>query len=338
MSKALEFLNSDEAHDLFSGTFKFVQTGFRSQAREKASAVLRAAAQKTSDPKLSTLAQSVKLDAFTKVKKAIDDMIVNLKKEKEDEIKHRDFCVEAFHENESVTSRKNRDKSDLEAKSGELGARIEELTATIKDLKDQVAEANVELKRAGEDREKQNLEFQKTVADQRATVKLLSAAMNVLKGFYEKSDKAGFLQEPAGPPPPAGFKSYENNAGGGGVIAMITQIINDAKAMEAEAVHAEGDAQVAYESFVKETNASNKQKQKDIVNKSDAKSTAEVDKSQAESELDDTETELSQLANENADLHKSCDFVMKNFDVRQEARDQEVEALGQAKSILSGAK
>lgn len=119
---------------------------------------------------------------------------------------------------------------------------------------------------------------------------------------------------------------------------MITQIINDAKAMEAEAVHAEGDAQVAYESFVKETNASNKQKQKDIVNKSDAKSTAEVDKSQAESELDDTETELSQLANENADLHKSCDFVMKNFDVRQEARDQEVEALGQAKSILSGAK
>ena len=42
--------------------------------------------------------------------------------------------------------------------------------------------------------------------------------MEVLKGFYEKK---ALVQEPAGPPPPAGFKSYENNAGGGGVIGMI---------------------------------------------------------------------------------------------------------------------
>ena len=34
----------------------------------------------------------------------------------------------------------------------------------------------VQLKRAGEDREKQNKEFQMTVADQRATQKLLQAS------------------------------------------------------------------------------------------------------------------------------------------------------------------
>jgi len=61
------------------------------------------------------------------------------------------------------------------------------------------------------------------------------------------------------------------------------------------------------------------------------------DKSQAEQTLDSTETELEQLANAKADLHKACDFVLKNFDIRQEARDQEVEALRQAKAILSGA-
>jgi hypothetical protein len=91
--------------------------------------------------------------------------------------------------------------------------------------------------------------------------------MNALKGFYEKS-KAGVAldqQEPAGPPPPAGFKSYENNAGGSGVIAMITQIVNDAKAMEAEAIRDEEDAQKAYESFVKESNTSINEKNKSIV-------------------------------------------------------------------------
>ena len=35
---------------------------------------------------------------------------------------------------------------------------------------------------------------------------------------------------------------------------------------------------------------------------------------------------------------RSCDFTLKNFDIRQEARDQEVEVLRQAKAILSGAK
>jgi hypothetical protein len=54
--------------------------------------------------------------------------------------------------------------------------------------------------------------------------------------------------------------------------------------------------------------------------------------------LDSTNTELEQLANEKADLHKSCDFTVKNFDIRQEARDQEVEAIRQAKAILSGMK
>lgn len=47
--------------------------------------------------------------------------------------------------------------------------------------------------------------------------------------------------------------------------------------------------------------------------------------------------ELEQLSNYNAQLHQSCDFVMKNFDLRQTARDEEVEALKQAKAILSGA-
>merc|ERR1719313_1175702 len=114
-------------------------------------------------------------------------------------------------------------------------------------------------------------------------MKLLTQAMNVLKSFYEKNAKGVALaqQEPVGPPPPAGFKAYENNAGGSGVIAMITQIINDAKAMEAETIHA---------------------KNADIVSKEGDKATAEGDKATAETNLDATNTELEQLANEKADL------------------------------------
>merc|ERR1719171_69498 len=341
VSEALKFLSSDDAHDLFTRTFNFIQmTAGQKAVRNQAARVVENVAASLDKPRMAAIAQSIRLDAFTKVKKAIDDMVAALLQEKEDEIKHKDFCIDGLHENEKETTEQERNKSDLIAKIDELAARITSLANAIAELTSQIEEAQVQLKRAGEDREKQNLEFQKTVQDQRATVKLLGQAMNVLKSFYEKNAKGVALaqQEPVGPPPPAGFKTYANNAGGSGVVAMITQIINDAKAMEAEAIHDETDAQAAYESFVQGTNESIAAKQRDIVSKEQAKATAEGDKATAETNLDDTETQLAQLANEAGDLHKACDFTLKNFDIRQEARDQEVEALRQAKAILSGMK
>merc|ERR1719390_423948 len=119
---------------------------------------------------------------------------------------------------------------------------------------------------------------------------------------------------------------------------MIQQIINDAKAMEAETIRSEEDAQKAYEDFVKDTNASVDAKGKDIVNKSESKAKAESELVEAEKEKENVMLELEQLANYKAELHSSCDFIMKNFEIRQTARDEEIEALKQAKAILSGAK
>merc|ERR1712013_376105 len=120
-------------------------------------------------------------------------------------------------------------------------------------------------------------------------------------------------------------------------MGMLQQIINDAKAMEAEAIRAEEDAQKAYEDFVKETNGSIEAKSNDIVNKSEEKAKAESDLVQANRDKEATLLELEQLSNYNAELHESCDFILKNFEIRQTARDEEIEALKQAKAILSGA-
>merc|ERR550537_1685221 len=196
------------------------------------------------------------------------------------------------------------------------------------------------MKRSGEDREKQNKEFQTTVADQRETQKLLTAALGVLGEFYGKKAPAMIQgrQEPVGPPPPAGFEAYKKSAASGGVMGLLRQIIEDAKAMEAETIRAEEDAQKAYEDFVKDTNASIEAKSKEIVNKSENKAKVEAERVETEESKEATLLELEQLSNYNAQLHQSCDFVTKNFELRQTARDEEVEALKQAKAILSGAK
>merc|ERR1719388_690339 len=96
-------------------------------------------------------------------------MIADLKKEKADDVKMKDFCIEALHKNEVAQ------------------------------------EMKVQLKRAGEDRELENKDFQNVVADQRETQKLLTNALNVLKGFYDKAFIQTKQHQPAGPPPPPGF-------------------------------------------------------------------------------------------------------------------------------------
>merc|ERR1719359_2250159 len=263
VSKAMAVLSGDDAHDLFTKTFNpaFVQKAASRQSvrRSQAAKVLSTAAKKLRAPQLSTLATKVRLDAFGKVKESLEAMITKLDVEKEDEIKHKDWCIDEMNTNEHNTELKDRDKEGLVAKIDDLTSTIDTLTAEINKLKAEIAEMQVQMKRAGEDRENANKEFQTTVADQRATQKLLTQSLNVLKGFYDK--KAALIQkstsvQPAGPPPPAGFKTYEKNAASGGVMGMIQQIINDAKAMEAEAIKGEEDAQAAYEDFVKDTNDS----------------------------------------------------------------------------------
>merc|ERR1719407_477363 len=120
-------------------------------------------------------------------------------------------------------------------------------------------------------------------------------------------------------------------------MGMMQGIINDAKALEAEAIRAEEDSQKAYEEMVKETNTSIDAKTKDLTNKSEMKAKAEGDKVEAETEKEAVMGELEQLMNENADLHKSCDFTLKNFELRQTAREDEIEALKQALAMFSGA-
>jgi chromosome segregation ATPase len=339
IGKALEFLTSDEAHDLFTRTFNFVQTGSSStysKLREQASNLLAKVARKNNNPKLITLAVQIRLDAFTKVKKAIDEMIAELTKQQADEVKLKEYCRESLNTNLRDTENKNREKKSLEEKIDDLTMTIDELTKSIETLKAEIKEMQFQVKRAGEDREKENLEFQATVADQRATQELLKKALEVLQGFYAK--KAAFMQQHNKQTPPTAFKTYQKNENSGGVMSMIQQIINDAKSAEAEAIKAEEDAQKQYESFVKDSNASIEEKTKDIVNKTEEKAKAEQELVKAKETLEKVNTELETLSNEAADLHAECDFVLKNFEIRQTARASEIEALKQVKQILSGAK
>lgn len=355
VAKALGVLDSDDAHDLFSKTLGFLQTSMSTndgdkRLRRSLSKLVSSLALKHQSPRLAALAITVRLNAFGAVKRAIDDMVVQLGKEKADEIKQKDFCVKAFNTNVLQLDKKTREKKDIDTKISQLETTIKELVESIKATKGEIVEMRKQLKRAGEDREKENKAFQMTVADQRATQKLLNSALTVLKGFYAKEAAAAASaaltqtasdsdsEDLTDAEQPAGLNTHKKSAGAKGVMGMIQQIVNDAKAIEKEAIRDEGDAQKAYEVLVKTTNSAMEIKNQDIVNKSETKSAKDIALVEAGTALQAAKLELEMLNNAKAELHSSCDFVIKNFDARQSARDEEVEALKQAKAILSGAK
>merc|ERR1740123_1318737 len=91
-------------------------------------------------------------------------------------------------------------------------------------------------------------------------------------------------------------------------------------------------------SFMKDSNKGISASLGKINRMTEALASSKESLSLAETDLKGTMEELQGLSSMAGDLHKSCDFLLKNFDARQQARSAEIEALGEAKAILSGSK
>lgn len=343
INDTIEILTSDDARGIANKTLKvtFLQTRITSTQqqfiRERAARILRKVAIRTSNPELSMLASTVQLDAFTKVKKAIDDMIAGLKLQQADEVKHKDFCNNEFHSNESQTTAANRKVEILQGTQADLEASITAFEAEIKQLTVEIGQMRVEIQSASNDRQEESKVFQQAVQDQISMQQILQKAIKRLEAFYSPKEGLVQLSSKQGPPPGLREGGYKKNAGAGGVIGMIHEIMADSKVSETELIKSEQDAQAAYEEFVSNSNTSVADRQKATVTATENKALADKELVQIKEDISATLSELEKLAEYNTQLHKSCDFVLKNFDVRQTARVEEIEALQQAKQILSGA-
>jgi len=341
VSDTVNILTNDEANDAMTKSMSFIQI---SDSRTKAMNVLTKASKDLKAPRLSTLALKLKLDAFGEVKKNIEGMVEKLKVESADEVKDRDFCIAELNTNERQAAAKADQKADLDAKISQLESDIADLTASIKALSEEVTSTQVEMMKASKNREAQNKEFQMTVSDQRATQAILEKAVARLGQFYNKK---ALLQEQAAEdaaapgealaPPPA-QKTHTKNAGGGGAMAMIQDVIKESKDLETKAISAENDATAAYEGFMKDSNKLVTANSASIANKSESKAKADEEFALAKGDLQTTIQDILSLDEVAKNLHGQCDFLLNNFAARQSKRSQEVDALNQAKAIFSGMK
>jgi Tfp pilus assembly protein PilW len=131
--------------------------------------------------------------------------------------------------------------------------------------------------------------------------------------------------------------AYEKKKNSGGVVALMDKIVLDLEKDKAAAEADEKNAQKEYVALMSESQTTREADSKSVVNKKSAKAALESKLVTAKEEKAVTFEELNNAHTFLGDLHSSCDFVVQNFEMREQARGTELESLKSAKAVLAGA-
>merc|ERR1719464_2650436 len=350
LSEALKILNEDTARELYDKTMSFVQVGSGHRALSTVKATAREAvkrsmqriaevARRHRNLALASIAADMQLDAFTKVKAAMDKMLAELEKQQKEEYEKWELCKKDIDTTEDSIKVETHNKEDLAEKHQAQTNTIATLRDEIAALKKDVEELEISLKQAGEERKEQSQVFQTSITDQRATTNILKKAEARLKQFYLFTQvSARGRQEPGAPapPPPPSPKGYQKSAGAGGVLQVFAMVIKDAEVAEVEIEKTEQKAQADYAVFVQSATSTIEADREAIEKKEAQAAEAESAKSETEGSQLSNDEELAKLRDLLKAHHVDCDYVLQFFDVRQKSRAEEMDAITDAKAILSG--
>jgi uncharacterized coiled-coil DUF342 family protein len=360
IGQAIGILNNDDALDLFkkTDTKAFTQLSLI-QMKKSNGAVAKtlSSLQKGNNKALAMIAfsaqQALKSKTgavdFGKVITMIDDMAALLKQEAEDDLKSRDSCNDSFNDSEA-------DKKEVEHAIKGLNAQIEDAAAIIETQATAIEKATADIASSKEamaeatkQRTAENAEFITTVELNKEAVELIMKAKDKLNSYYnpdlvrevpveEAAKEEALTQLPEGAPEI--FSGERKNKGqkSGGVLALMDTLANDLNKDTDALTHAENTAQRDYEKLstdlATQVADANKMKNASVATKAETES----EKQTLESTLSMKSDEEADIHQTIADLHAKCDFILKAFEERKAARENEIAGLTKAKAVLSGAK
>jgi len=142
----------------------------------------------------------------------------------------------------------------------------------------------------------------------------------------------------APPPPPAAPGAYKKKSGeSGGVVAMIDLLVKDLDKEMTVAKTEEKDSQSDYETMMSDSAAKRADDSKTLADKQGTLADLQASLEASTENKASTTKELGATQMYIQSLHAECDWLLKYFGVRAEARASEIDALGKAKAVLSGA-
>jgi len=353
LADTIKILNDDDALEMFKKTLpgasaSFMQVQVSEDALKiRALSLLQAAkAGKKSDRQridFIMLALRGKKVGWAKVLKMIDDMVALMKEEQLDDENKKEYCLKQFDHADDKKKGLERTEGKLETAIAEAKESISTLTEEIKVLGEGIVALDKQVAEATEQRHEENDDHKTLMINNQAAKELLEFAKNRLNKFYNPKlykPPAMFMQismHKDAPPPPPEAPGAHKKQDGGGVIGMIDTLVKDLDTEMTESEMTEKFAQEEYEEMMADSSAKRASDSKSAAQKSAALADAEVLVDKKGEELTSTQKELMATHEYIGQLHGECDWILKFFTIRSDARTGEIDALGKAKAVLSGA-
>jgi len=354
LADTIKILNDDDALELFKKTLpspSLLQMKVASkQMRMQAARIIRNARDvhhlRDADLDFISLALHGQKVSFDKILSMMDELLALLKKEQTEDDDKKSYCLEQLDQTEDKLKILEQQSADLEKQIKAKHNLIENTADNVGALEKGIQELDKQVADATENRKEEHEEYMESLTANKGAKDLLGLAKNRLYKFYEpklykepaetESDPASLMQDAPAPPPEA-VGPYKKRKESSGVIEMIDMLATDLdkeiQAMEVE----ENESQKEYETYIEDSAAKRTADSKDIAQMEEAKAEAEVTVTKNEAELKSKMQEAYATTKVLGDLHSECDWILKNYDVRKEARAGEIDAMSKAKQVLNGA-
>jgi hypothetical protein len=308
--------------------------------------------------------------SFAKVIAMIDNMVKLLADEAAEDEDKKEYCGQSLDTAEDKAKALAQKIDDKEVAIADAKETMEVLVKEIDSLQKGIKDLDKSVEAATEQRKEENDEYKELVSSNSAAKELLNFAKNRLNKFYnpklykppakeELSQQERIAQNMGGAaavqldgpaslvqvsqhdapePPPETWGAYSKSGQEStGVIQMIDLLVKDLDKEITEAEVEEKNSQKEYEQMMSDSATKRAADMKAVGEKTRQKALKEESVQVDTGALKTAEKELMITKQYEMNLHAECDWLIQFFDVRKEARAQEVDNLKAAKAVLSGA-
>eukprot|EP00930_Biecheleria_cincta_P005061 TRINITY_DN105989_c0_g1_i1.p1 TRINITY_DN105989_c0_g1~~TRINITY_DN105989_c0_g1_i1.p1 ORF type:complete len:748 (-),score=243.85 TRINITY_DN105989_c0_g1_i1:6-2093(-) len=359
----IKILDDDDALTTFNkalpnhkSLLQLTSTAASVKARAASALKPRAGGRHAVQMDLILLALRGKKIGFEKVIKMIEGMKKTLKKEQVSDDKKKDYCGQQFDsagdKKQELTLQIEDKKTTIEGATQGIASLDEEMA----ELKQGIEELDTSVAEATEQRKKENQQYTKVMADNGAAKEILGYAKQRLNQFYNpklvgEGEDASLVEVSAQreedaeegtgtppPPPPDTYGDYKKKSSGStGALAMMDTLLKDIAKQMMEAKTEEKYAQKDYGRLMTDSSAKRRADAKSLAQKTAEKADLDADLQAAKEAKASSTKELAATEKYLQNLHIECDWLLKNYKVREEARDGELASLDRAKAVLNGA-
>lgn len=330
---------------------------------KKAAQTLQAHAKKAQSIRLASLAADLReveaaaregaVGHFGEVITAIDSLIQVLRQEEVTDQSQVDSCKDQYHQINVKLGELNWKVANNEAQIKKLGQLITQKTEDRDAVIDSIAELDADIKAMEGNRTEENAQFLGGKSDDLKAIQLLEQARGALQKYYsnhtiEMGPLQSLLQGSRNAlasgnatewdKPEAKFSGKGNQKiAAKGIVALLTNIIEDLQSGLVASSKAEEAAQLDYEKRKAAGEKTLEELKASKIRLDQAITARETEKGEEQEALGDNNVDIGTQNQTRKDLQPNCDFMINNIEERRRKRAEELEGLRLAKEYLAGA-